>query len=342
MELARLGAGSVSPNPMVGSVITCDGRIIGEGYHQRYGGPHAEVQAIRAVFHRYPNAEELLKRSVMYVSLEPCSHTGKTPPCADLIIQHQLPKVVLGARDPFPAVDGKGISRLRAAGIEVVTGTLEGACIDLNKRFFTGVKQQRPYIILKWAQTANGLFAPADRSKKWITGASSKRLVHKWRSEEDAVLIGKNTALADDPEVTVRDWKGRNPIRIVIDRRLELPASLKLFNGESKTLIINEIKDGSSGNLHWLRLEEFDHYLPQFLAYQLYLLDIRSLIVEGGKAILELFIRAGLWDEARVFEGMEAWENGVTAPRIHAAANDILQIGGDRLVLYRNGSIAAI
>ncbi|MGI4751831.1 MAG: bifunctional diaminohydroxyphosphoribosylaminopyrimidine deaminase/5-amino-6-(5-phosphoribosylamino)uracil reductase RibD, partial [Janthinobacterium lividum] len=221
LELAALGAGFVSPNPMVGAVVVHQDKIIGEGYHQKYGKPHAEVNAIKAVFSQHENAADLLKEATIYVSLEPCAHYGKTPPCADLIIQHQIPKVVVGCRDPFVQVDGKGIEKLRNAGIEVVENVLEAECLDLNKRFFTRVLKQRPYIILKWAETADRFFAPEDGRKKWISDPLSKPLVHQWRSEEDAILIGKNTAAADDPQLNNRyQPDAKQPKRVVLDRRL--------------------------------------------------------------------------------------------------------------------------
>ncbi|MBC7746228.1 MAG: bifunctional diaminohydroxyphosphoribosylaminopyrimidine deaminase/5-amino-6-(5-phosphoribosylamino)uracil reductase RibD, partial [Flavobacterium sp.] len=223
LDLAICGIGVVSPNPMVGCVIVVEGRIIGEGYHQNYGGPHAEANAIESVITNYSNADQLLRKATLYVNLEPCAHFGKRPPCSDLIILHKIPKVVVGCSDPFNLVDGKGIEKLKNAGIFVSQNILKDVCIRFNKRFFSYVQKQRPYIILKWAQTADHFFAPVDKTQHWISSKESKMLVHKWRSEEDAVLIGKNTALIDDPQLNVRCWKGRNPIRIIIDRNLQLP-----------------------------------------------------------------------------------------------------------------------
>jgi diaminohydroxyphosphoribosylaminopyrimidine deaminase/5-amino-6-(5-phosphoribosylamino)uracil reductase len=222
LELAALGMGRVSPNPMVGAVIVHEDSIIGEGYHQQYGQAHAEVNAINQVIEKHSNYADLLKNAAIYVSLEPCAHYGKTPPCADLIIKHQIPTVIVGCRDPFEQVDGKGIEKLRGAGIKVITGVLEEECKWLNRRFFTRVQKHRPYIILKWAQTADGFFAPDDNSQLWITGTESRKLVHQWRGEEDAVLVGKNTVAIDNPQLNVRYGKGRSPKRVVIDRRLEL------------------------------------------------------------------------------------------------------------------------
>ena len=336
IELARLGAGSVSPNPMVGSVIVCDNQIIGEGYHMAYGQAHAEVNAIKNVFEINTNAKELLKRSTIYVNLEPCSHFGKTPPCADLIILNEIPRVVIGCRDPFDQINGKGIEKLKNAGIEVIEDILTDKCLDLNKRFFTRIQKQRPYIILKWAQTSNGYFSPLDRSQKWISSKEAKQLVHRWRSEEDAVLVGKNTALADDPKLNVRDWTGRDPVRIVIDRRLELPTDLNIFDQTQDTILFNNIKTEIVGKIKYLELEDFDNLLPQLIAYQLYLMDIQSLIVEGGSKTLNLFLASGLWDEARVFISSQTWEDGILAPELKGNPNEILNIGKDILKIWHN------
>src|ERR1700712_465065 len=229
LELATLGLGAVSPNPMVGAVVVLDDKIIGEGYHQKYGEAHAEVNAINQVISRFPNSADLLKQATIYVSLEPCAHYGKTPPCADLIIKHQIPKVVVGCRDPFEQVNGKGIEKLQAAGVEVVLGILEAECKWLNRRFFTRIQKHRPYIILKWAQTADGFFAPADGTQLWITGQESRKLVHQWRGEEDAILVGTNTVAIDNPQLNVRYGSGKLPKRIVIDRELKLNKSLNIF-----------------------------------------------------------------------------------------------------------------
>jgi diaminohydroxyphosphoribosylaminopyrimidine deaminase/5-amino-6-(5-phosphoribosylamino)uracil reductase len=335
LELARLGAGSVSPNPMVGSVIVCDDKIIGEGYHMVFGEAHAEVNAIRDVFEKYADAKEMLKKSTIYVNLEPCSHFGKTPPCADLIISNKIPRAVIGCRDPFPAINGKGIEKLRNAGIEVIENILTEESYNLNTRFFTRINKQRPYIILKWAETANGYFASLDRSQKWISSQEAKQLVHRWRAEEDAVLVGKNTALSDNPKLNVREYTGRDPIRIIIDRRLELTPHLNIFDQSQETIIFNEFKTGIEGKIKYLEIENFD-YLPQLIAYQLYLMDVQSLIVEGGKKTLDLFIKAGLWDEARVFVSPNNWENGLVSPQLNKSLFETQNIGPDILKIYRN------
>lgn len=336
IELALLGMGNVSPNPMVGAVIVHQDRIIGEGYHQQYGGPHAEVNAVNDALAKHPDAEELLREATIYVSLEPCAHYGKTPPCSDLIIKHRIPNVVVGCRDPFDQVDGKGIEKLTQAGLSVTVGVLEQECRDLNKRFFTRVRHHRPYVILKWAQTADGLFAPADGSQFWITGGQSRQLVHRWRTEEDAVLVGKNTAAIDNPQLNVRYWKGRAPKRIVIDRKLELDPALHLFDQSVETLVFNEIKTDVDGNIKYIALEDFSRYVPHYILYQLYLQDIQSVIIEGGAHTLNTFLQAGVWDEARVFTGKPVLNQGIEAPRLTGAEIGSYKVGEDTLKLYHN------
>ena len=336
LDLALLGAGNVSPNPMVGAVIVHADRIIGEGYHQQYGQAHAEVNAVNQVLANFDNAEDLLHDSTIYVSLEPCAHYGKTPPCADLLIRHRIPHVVVGCRDPFPQVDGKGIEKLKDAGIEVTLGVLENECRFLNRRFFTKVQQHRPYVILKWAQTADGFFAPDDNRQFWITGLESRKLVHQWRSEEDAILVGKNTAIIDNPQLNVRFGEGRSPKRVVIDRRLELSHDLHLFDQSVETFVFNEIKTDVDGKVKYIALEDFDRYVPQYILYQLYLQDIQSLIVEGGAQTLNAFIEAGVWDEARVFTGEVSLNSGIKAPKINGIIADEISSGKDRLrIIYK-------
>ena len=336
LDLAALGIGYVSPNPMVGAVVVMDTAIIGEGYHHKYGESHAEVNAINQVINKFDNSAELLKQSTLYVSLEPCAHYGKTPPCVDLIIKHKIPKVVVGCRDPFEAVNGKGIEKLKAAGVEVITGVLEKECRWLNRRFFTRVQKHRPYIILKWAQTADGFFAPDDNSQYWITGPVSRKLVHQWRSEEDAVLVGKNTAAIDNPQLNVRYAQGKSPKRIVIDRRLELNKTLNLFDQSVETLVFNEIKTGIEGKNKYIALEDFDRYVPQYILYQLYLQDIQSVIIEGGAYTLNSFIEAGLWDEARIFTGTTVLKKGIKAPVITGKETEGFSSGPDKLNILFN------
>lgn len=336
LELAALGMGNVSPNPMVGAIIVYKDRIIGEGYHQKYGEAHAEVNAIKQVTDKYSDHAELLRSSIIYVSLEPCAHYGKTPPCADLIIKHRIPKVVVGCRDPFEQVNGRGIEKLVAAGIEVITRVLEDECKWFNRRFFTRVQKHRPYVILKWAQTVDGFFGPADGSQFWITGTESRKLVHQWRGEEDAILVGTNTVTTDNPQLNVRYANGRSPKRIVIDRKLKLNSSLNVFDQTVETLVFNELKTDVNGKNKYIALEDFDNYVPQYILYQLYLQDIQSVIIEGGAFTLNSFIQAGLWDEARVFTGNAELKQGIKAPVIGGTVIDNVSSGDDQLQIIIN------
>lgn len=327
--LAQLGAGNVAPNPMVGAVLVFENRIIGEGYHQKFGKAHAEVNCINSV------AEEnkiLIEKSTMYVSLEPCAHHGKTPPCSDLIIQKNIPKVVIGCQDVYKEVAGKGIQKLRNAGVEVVTGILEKECKELNKRFFTFHQKQRPYIILKWAQSVNANIG-SEKERIFITNEYTNRIVHKWRSEEAAILVGTNTALKDDPSLTTRLWKGNNPVRIVIDKELKLPVGLKIFNGESRTIIYNCLKNSSEKNLQFIKLDD-GFFLDQMLQ-SLYKNNIQSLLIEGGAKTLQSFIDPGLWDEARMVTNQKMIiEDGIPAPEMK---NFLLKKGvenGDDLITF--------
>jgi len=296
LELARLGAGSVAPNPMVGAVLVYENRIIGEGYHQVYGEAHAEVNCINSVL---VADAPLIPLSTLYVSLEPCAHFGKTPPCSDLIIRYQIKIVVIGCRDPFTEVDGKGIEKLQYAGVTVTVGVLEAECRELNKRFFTFVTQHRPYIILKWAQTANGLIAGEGEERLLISQAYTNRLVHQWRSEEAAILIGTNTALADDPSLTNRLWTGKHPVRIVVDRNLRLPVTLNLFDQQQKTIVINTVKAEERENLSYQKIAATDDTIDAILKVA-YKEKLQSVLVEGGAALLQSFINKGLWNEARI------------------------------------------
>lgn len=296
LELARMGAGSVAPNPMVGAVLVYENRIIGEGYHRQYGGPHAEVNCIDSV------KEEdlpLVPLATLYVSLEPCAHFGKTPPCSDLIIRKKIPRVVVGCRDPFPEVDGKGIEKLHRAGVNVICGVLEQACLDLNRRFFTFVKARRPYIILKWAQTADGFIAGDGGNRLLISNDYTNRLVHQWRSEEAAILVGTDTALQDDPSLTNRLWTGNSPVRMVIDRKLRLPASLKLFDQQQRTIVINTVKTEENNNLSYQKVPAETDTIEAILDIA-FRENLQSILVEGGASLLQSFIDKGLWDEARV------------------------------------------
>lgn len=329
LELAESGRGSVSPNPMVGCVIVYEDLIIGEGYHEIYGGPHAEVNAINSV-----KNPELLLQSTVYVSLEPCAHWGKTPPCANLLVEKGLKKVVIGAHDSNPLVGGKGIEILRNAGIEVVTGVLEREARFQNRRFFTQIEKKRPFVILKWAQSKDGFVARSDYSSKWISNARSRQLVHKWRAEEDAILVGKNTAKYDNPSLTVRDWTGKNPLRIVIDPKLELPQSLNLFDQSVPTICYNSVKSEKNETLEFVKLE------PGFeireILEDLHLRKIQSLIVEGGSFVLNKFIEAELWDEARVFTGSSKFKEGIPAPKFNFSPSETFSIQEDTLRIYHH------
>ncbi|RZK63468.1 MAG: bifunctional diaminohydroxyphosphoribosylaminopyrimidine deaminase/5-amino-6-(5-phosphoribosylamino)uracil reductase RibD, partial [Pedobacter sp.] len=291
------------------------------------------------VFAKHPDAEALLQHSTIYVTLEPCAHFGKTPPCADLIITHKIPKVVIGCQDPFGSVNGKGIERLRNAGIEVIVGVLEKECLELNKRFFTRVKHQRPYIILKWAQTSDAYFAPEDGSQKWISSPESKIITHQWRTEEDCVLVGKRTAEIDNPQLNVRMAKGRNPKRAVIDRDLKLSHNLHLFDNSIETFVFNATKTAIEGKTKYIGIEDFDHFLPQYILFQLYLQDVQSVIIEGGVKTLEMFIQANLWDEARIFVSPDKWGAGIKSPEITGIQESLTNVNRDKLSILINDRI---
>ena len=313
LELARLGAGKVAPNPMVGAVLVHNGKIIGEGYHREYGKSHAEVNCIESVS-KYDR--ELLATATMYVSLEPCVHFGKTPPCSDLIIEKGIRKVVIGCPDPFSAVNGRGIDKLQKAGIHVVTGVLEQACKEINRRFFTFHTAQRPYIVLKWAQTANGVMAAQTDERLLISNEYSNRLVHQWRTGEAAILVGTNTALLDNPVLDNRLWTGRKPVRMVLDMDLRLPANLKLFDQQQKTIVFNSIRQEQQGNILYYQLQKTNPIIPQVLnaAYEM---EIQSILVEGGARMLQSFMDEGLWDEARVITNETLLlTDGLNAPNI--------------------------
>nr|WP_319510564.1 bifunctional diaminohydroxyphosphoribosylaminopyrimidine deaminase/5-amino-6-(5-phosphoribosylamino)uracil reductase RibD [uncultured Draconibacterium sp.] len=335
IELARMGAGHVSPNPMVGCVIVHSGQIIGEGFHQKHGQAHAEVNAINSV-----TDKEKLKESTIYVSLEPCAHYGLTPPCSDLIIQKQIPRVVVGSIDPFAKVAGKGIERLKKAGVEVKTGVLKAECDELNRRFFTFHQKQRPYILLKWAQTSDG-FIDKDRSAEdygeptWITGPRALLRVHQMRAEEDAIMVGTNTAEKDNPSLTVRLIEGKNPLRIVLDRQLRLDKKLNLFDNSTKTIVFNGLENHSYKNTEYIKIDFTGQLLPQILEV-LHKKNVLSLIVEGGQQLLATFIDAGLWDEAHVYTGHTYFGNGIKAPSLSATSGLAETIGKDKLVIYRN------
>ncbi len=328
MELAALGRGYVSPNPLVGCVIVHNDRIIGEGWHKKFGEAHAEVNAVAAV-----GNQELLKESTVYVNLEPCSHFGKTPPCVDLLIRHQVKKVVIANLDTHPKVLGEGIKKLREVGIEVITGILDKQGRELNKRFFTDVEKNRPYIILKWAETADGFIAQANYDSKWISNEFSRQLVHKWRSEEDAILVGTKTVFHDNPQLNVREWTGRNPVRVVIDRFLKLSEKLNVFDRSQQTIIFNVLKHEEHDNLILARVDEAE-FLPQLLQ-DLHKRGIQSVIVEGGAQTLNFFITSGLWDEARIFKAMRSFGGkGIKAPELKGKLSFTETVSTDTLFTY--------
>ncbi len=333
IDLAKKGFAHVAPNPMVGCVIVYEGKIIGEGYHRKYGEAHAEVNAINAV-----NDDERLKKSTLYVSLEPCAHFGKTPPCSNLIIEKKIPKVVIGCVDPYAEVAGKGIEKLRKAGIEVVLGVLEDECLELNKRFFTFHKKKRPYIVLKWAQTLDG-FMDRDRMNgeqgvNWITSPATKQLTDTWRSEEMAILVGKNTVLNDNPKLTVRTLLGRNPIRLVIDKNLEISESYHVMNGEVLTYVFNQHKTEQKGKLMYVKLP-FIELLQEMMTW-LYGWELFSVLVEGGRTTLQHFLDEGVWDESRIYIGDTFFNGGLKAPQIAVRDFQTENYGGDKLIIVKN------
>ena len=329
LQLADSGRGNVAPNPMVGAVLVNDGRIIGEGYHQQYGFAHAEVNCIHSV--KEENIA-LIPQSTMYVSLEPCAHWGKTPPCADLIIRNNIPKVVVGCRDPFKKVDGKGIEKLRAAGVEVTMSALEKECIDFNTRFFTFHTKHRPYIILKWAQTADGKMAAPDENRLLISNEFANRLVHKWRSEEAAILVGTNTALLDNPRLDNRLWNGKSPVRLALDKKLRLPVSLHLFDNTVSTVILNDSLQKEEGQMLYYKMDE-SRDTATSICQACYNLNIQSVLVEGGAQLLQAFINAGLWDEARVITNEKLFiGKGLSSPFLqHHSLAATEQIHHDRI-----------
>tara|TARA_R110002012_G_scaffold6480_4_gene29841 strand:- start:44215 stop:45216 length:1002 start_codon:yes stop_codon:yes gene_type:complete len=322
IALAKNGLPAAMPNPSVGAVLVHNNKIIAEGYTSAYGGSHAEVNCIAFA---KANTPELIAKSTLYVSLEPCSHWGKTPPCADLVVASGIKKVVIGTIDPFAKVAGAGIKRLIQAGVDVTVGVQEKECQEINKRFFTYHEKKRPYIILKWAETADSFIAPKTRDAQqpvWITNSYSRQLVHKWRSEEMAILVGGKTVLEDNPSLTTRDWEGKNPLRVVIDTKGNLDKNLTVFNQEAYTLVIASTD-------------------PQLISETLYDKGIQSVIIEGGAQTLQYFINANLWDEARVFKGNTSFSEGTKAPQLsqYFLLEKTFTILDNTLHYYKNSSI---
>jgi diaminohydroxyphosphoribosylaminopyrimidine deaminase/5-amino-6-(5-phosphoribosylamino)uracil reductase len=337
LGLAVKGFGKTGTNPMVGCVIVHKGKIIGEGFHRAYGEAHAEVNAINSV-----KDKSLLQRSTLYVSLEPCSHFGKTPPCADLIIAKKIPAVVIGAVDSNPIVKAKGIQKLIQAGIDVKTGVLEEECRELNKRFFTYFEKKRPYIILKWAQTADGFIdkrrKPGDNLPPLqVSNSASRRLSHLWRTQEQAIMVGTRTALLDDPQLNVRLGKGRNPLRIMLDKDLVIPANFHLLDDSTPTLVFTAKEKRSSGNIEYVKVPfKNEKASLKAMMRELFKRKVQSLIVEGGSELLNSFIKEELWDEARVFYSGKKIQEGVRAPLLKGHPAEKKMISGNKLFIYRN------
>ena len=336
IELAKNGLGTTYPNPLVGSVIVYDGKIIGEGWHKKSGEPHAEVNAVNSV-----KDKTLLKKATIYVSLEPCSHFGKTPPCCDLIIKNGIPNIVIGTVDPNIKVAGNGIKKLIDTGATVTVGILEKECKKLNKRFFTFHEKKRPYIILKWAESQDGFIAPSknirhEQKPFWITNEFSRQLAHKWRSEEQAILVGTNTVIDDNPRLGVRDWSGNNPIRIVLDKNNRIQNDRHVFDNQTKTIILcQSITSINSENTIFERID-FDENIARQIIEVLYKHKIQSLIIEGGRQTLQTFIDENLWDEARIFVGNESFENGTKAPIVVMKNIEKHTIENDELIILSN------
>lgn len=332
LTLAAKAAGFTAPNPMVGAVLVHGDRVIGEGWHEVHGGPHAEVNCFNSV---RPEDQHLLEHAVLYVSLEPCAHFGKTPPCADLIIAKGVRKVVVGIRDPFEAVNGKGIEKLKNAGVEVEMSSLTTECYALNRRFFTFHTKHRPYIILKWAQTADGFIGSNSNDRLMISNDQTNKLVHRWRSEESAILVGTNTAIKDDPSLTVRNWNGKNPVRMIIDRSLKLDTALQVFNQDATTIILNEKVENLQDNLIYKQID-FSN-LPGAVAQICFEMKLLSVLIEGGAQTLQTFIDNNYWNEARVITNttMKVIE-GTRAPLLSSfAREESFELENDRIDIYK-------
>ena len=334
IELAKNGLGTTYPNPMVGSVIVHNDVIIGEGWHKKAGEPHAEVNAINSV-----KDKSLLQKATIYVSLEPCSHFGKTPPCCDLIIKNKIPNVIIGSVDPNIKVAGNGIKKLIEAGANVTVGVLETECYDLNKRFFTFHQKKRPYIILKWAETKDGFIAPIEKLEQkpvWITNPYSRQLVHKWRTEEQSILVGTQTVIDDNPKLDARDWFGNNPIRLVIDQNNRITKNSHIFDNQTKTIIFSKIKTEIAEENTIFEVIDFEQNIAQQIIVILYKYQIQSVIIEGGKQTLQTFIDANLWDEARIFIGNSRFNIGTKAPKLLLKDFERHIIDTDELLISKN------
>lgn len=337
LELGKNALGSAAPNPMVGCVIVHNDKIIGEGFTSAYGGAHAEVNAINTVANK-----SLLAKATLYVTLEPCSHFGKTPPCADLISLYKIPRVIIGLVDPNTRVAGKGIEKLKSYGCEVIVGVLEAECRFHHRRFLTMQEKKRPYIILKWAETADGFIAPLKEQRNskpepfWITTKKSRQLVHKWRSQEMAILAGTTTILEDNPKLNVRDFAGKSPLKLVIDKSLKIPSSAALFQNSNKVVVFNNKRNSNFENSIVFKRLDFTKNLPTQILHFLYKNEISSVFIEGGSKTIQSFIDANLWDEARVFKGKSVFSKGVKAPLLYSDYNKITSILEDQLYTYYN------
>lgn len=334
LQLAKRGAGSTAPNPMVGAVLVYNDCIIGEGYHKLFGEAHAEVNCINSVAEK---DRIFICNSTLYVSLEPCAHMGKTPPCVELILTYKIEHVVIGCSDSFEKVNGAGIKKLLDAGVKVETNILRQECIQLNERFFTFHQKKRPFIILKWAQSNDGFIAVENGRPIQISNEYTNKLSHKWRSEEAAILVGTNTVVNDDPTLTTRNWVGKNPIRIVIDTNLKIDKSARVFNNEANTFVFNSQKTEQIGNVFFYKIEKYDDALPEIVEC-LYKNNILSCIVEGGTLTLQSFIDAGVWDEARVIINNDLHiQKGIKAPALNnALLTHQINIQSDRINFYTN------
>ena len=337
LDLAKNGLGHVAPNPMVGCVIVYNDQIIGQGYHQEYGKAHAEVNAINSV-----KDKSLLKSARLYVNLEPCAHFGKTPPCSDLILEHQIPEVIIGCQDSFSLVSGNGINKLIKAGVNVISGVKEKECRELNKRFFTFHEKKRPYIILKWAQTLDGFIdkkreGAMPTSINWVSNKYAKILVHQWRSQEQGIMIGTNTAINDNPQLNVRLVSGQNPTRIILDKTLKLTSQLNILDGSNSTLVFTQIENTfpTIKNTEFIGINFSANVLAQILNI-LFHKNIQSVIVEGGGVLLNTFLENKLWDEARVIIGNTTFGSGLEAPIINLKSQSIEELGDNKLIVYRN------
>ena len=329
LDLAANGLGKVSPNPMVGCVIVHNDQVVSEAYHAEFGGPHAEVLAIDGL-----SDLSVLSESTVYVNLEPCSHYGKTPPCADLLVEHSVQRVVIGIADPNPKVIGSGIKKLQDAGVATDLGVLKEEARWLNRRFLVNQSARRPYVILKWAETEDGFMAKLDGSSKWISGKESRTLVHKWRHEEDGILVGRGTVEADNPQLNVRLWEGRDPVRVIIDPNLTLSPDRKIFSGKQHTVVYNRQKEGRKGDATLVKIDT-GKFLDESMA-DLLTRNVGSVLVEGGARTLSSFLEAGCWDEARVFRSRSRFGDGIAGPNIDLEPTMKSTSGDDELLYFYN------